>query len=104
LANAWNWRWNGYVLGEGAQVWRKHRFCSCGDGDDDPAAACVSGLAAPECYLLCGPWREAIDLSAYDAVQEFGCAGRQFERLEQKSLGLQYQLNVAAAQRHFEVC
>src|SRR5205807_10385916 len=34
--------------GKGAQVWREHRFCGRGDGDDDPPGACVSRFAGSE--------------------------------------------------------
>ena len=57
---------------------------SGGDGHDDPVAAELGRRAPAEHRFVGGPRRHPVDLSAYDAGQEFRCALRQFKRAEQE--------------------
>src|SRR4051812_39253692 len=75
-----------------------HRHLARGGRDHraDAVGATFDRRAAAEHRLARAPWRQAIDLRAYNAVEKTRRPRRQFKRTKQETLGLQHDLDPAA--------
>ena len=91
---------DGFGAGRGERLDQRLHQCARGrrDGHHHAVRTGNDRRAPSEGGIVRGPGRQAIDLRAHHAVEKFGRALRQFERLEQHARRPQHQFGAAAAQ------